>query len=505
MTLSFRERDRRRTEVPPTPRTIDDGPELSLSERFVHRASGLFATRQSRRSFLAKTAVVGSALAVNPWGYILRPGTAYGALCGTCNDGWTAFCCTINEGKNACPDGSFVAGWWKADNAAFCCGKARYIIDCNASCPTQCACRCSGADCDGRRTCCNQFRYGQCHQEIACFGPVVCRVATCTPPWQYDASCTTSSATDNNTVTHGAPCLTAECGTPIAELYAELGGANGVLGVVSSNEKPTTDKTGRYALYAKGSIFQRTGKTPFEVHGPIGTLYAKLQYQRSALKYPTSNQEAVGDTLKGVFNRFEGGVIYSSSKTSTHEVLGTIRTMHSHLGGVRGVVFGYPTSGTLRDLGVGKAADVGRHQHFQRGSIWERTGKGSFWLNGVIRSRYLALGAVGSPLGWPTSNHTALTGGAVTHFEHGAIYTKGAGTFDIGGPIYDRYVSLGETASPLGFPQSLVVPQGSLSVCQFERGRLTYAPATGQVTQSNEPAPPVSPTPTTTTTTTPLP
>ena len=28
--------------------------------------------------------------------------------------GWTVFCCTINKGVNACPPGSFAAGWWKA-------------------------------------------------------------------------------------------------------------------------------------------------------------------------------------------------------------------------------------------------------------------------------------------------------------------------------------------------------------------------------------------------------
>jgi hypothetical protein len=194
----------------------------TFTQRLVHRASGLFGGRTSRRSFLTRTAVVGSALAVGPIDFLLKPGTAYGYLCGTCSDGWTAFCCTINSGRNSCPPNSFIAGWWKADNAAYCCGAARYIIDCNATCPTQCACRCAGGSCDGRRTCCNQFRYGQCHTEIACYGPVVCRVATCTPPWRYDPSCTTSSATDNKTTNHGAPCLTTDCGSAIDKKYKAL-------------------------------------------------------------------------------------------------------------------------------------------------------------------------------------------------------------------------------------------------------------------------------------------
>ena len=127
---------------PSSPDPIGSG---SLAQRLVHRAAAaLGGSRTSRRSFLTRTAVVGSALAVGPIDFLLKPGTAYGYVCGTCSDGWTAFCCTVNGGRNVCPPNSFVAGWWKADNAAYCCGSARYIIDCNATCPTQCTCRCAG-------------------------------------------------------------------------------------------------------------------------------------------------------------------------------------------------------------------------------------------------------------------------------------------------------------------------------------------------------------------------
>src|SRR5262245_39773820 len=181
--------------------------------------------RPTRRSFLAKSAVVGSAIAVNPLQYIFKPGSAYAAIgCGPaadCGSGWTVFCCSVNRGRNACPPGSIPAGWWKTDNSSFCGGRARYIVDCNATCGGcgcgssgicspgcyNCGCRCNTGSCDQRRHCCNEFRYGQCHQELACVGPVVCRVATCTPPWQFDPTCTTTSATANETALHSAPCL----------------------------------------------------------------------------------------------------------------------------------------------------------------------------------------------------------------------------------------------------------------------------------------------------------
>lgn len=203
--------------------------------RWLEQTTALLERRTSRRGFLARTALVGSALAVAPASYLLRPGSAYAAVCGdgaSCSSGWTAFCCTVNRGVNRCPPGTFAGGWWKADGSAFCCEggqrRPRYIIDCHGECTgcstgcdrghfcadncRSCRCRCAGdSTCDQRRTCCNNFRYGQCHQEIACSGPVACRMVTCTPPYQLYDSCGSSSATDNRTVSHSAPCLAPPC------------------------------------------------------------------------------------------------------------------------------------------------------------------------------------------------------------------------------------------------------------------------------------------------------
>ena len=105
--------------------------------RAVEAVTGWLEKRTSRRGFLIRAGVVGSALAVDPSGYVLKPGTAYASVCGpgaSCTSGWTVFCATINHGSNSCPPGSIAAGWWKADGASLCGGKARYIVDCNATC-----------------------------------------------------------------------------------------------------------------------------------------------------------------------------------------------------------------------------------------------------------------------------------------------------------------------------------------------------------------------------------
>src|SRR5690349_3877581 len=121
---------RNRPAAPPTDELSDVSdatePGRSASERFVTKLAGVFPkSKSSGRSFLAKTAVVGSALTVSPLDFMLKPASAYDVVCGsgnTCGEGWSVFCCTINGGFNSCPPGSFTGGWWKADNSSFCGG-----------------------------------------------------------------------------------------------------------------------------------------------------------------------------------------------------------------------------------------------------------------------------------------------------------------------------------------------------------------------------------------------
>ena len=89
----------------------------------VERSSEFLARTTNRRGFLVRGAIAGSALTVAPLRYVLRPGTAYAAICNcsgqscdcgaACCDGYTEFCCTIT-GENACPPGTVAGGWWKA-------------------------------------------------------------------------------------------------------------------------------------------------------------------------------------------------------------------------------------------------------------------------------------------------------------------------------------------------------------------------------------------------------
>lgn len=209
-----------------------------MSKTLVRKVTEIVDRPVSRRGFLRRLTMGATALTVAPLLYMSRPVTAHAAICSCsgsncdcgdlCCDGYTEFCCSI-YGENTCPSGTIPAGWWKADGSGVCDNQLgpqpRYYLDCNiATCGscgcggsgtctggcqqgTNFSCGCANGDCHLRKSSCTRFRYGQCHQEVACVGPIVCRVVTCTPPWVWDSSCTTASATDNNTRFHNAACL----------------------------------------------------------------------------------------------------------------------------------------------------------------------------------------------------------------------------------------------------------------------------------------------------------
>jgi hypothetical protein len=185
------------------------------------RGSALFLERRiTRRMALQRVALVGSALAVAPLRYLLYPGSAMAAIgprdCGggLCTDGYTAFCCEINNGLNSCPEGTFAGGWWMCTDYAgrLLCAEqgVRYYVDCNAipGAGFLGGCRCAGGTCKERRVACNVFRYGQCNPHVRGVTAVVCRMVMCENPSTVPAlNCGSSLAVDDAVCGHEAPCL----------------------------------------------------------------------------------------------------------------------------------------------------------------------------------------------------------------------------------------------------------------------------------------------------------
>ena len=243
-----------------------------MSSALVARTARVLEGRLSRRSLINRSAFVGSAVAVGSGlDLALKPGTAYGQICecgnagcgcgSTCCSGFSEFCCAVS-GANFCPENTVMGGWWVADNSSYC-GGPRYYMDCNSTCSCDAGCDggfpfcetgCDGTDCgcgslgcDSYLTGCLQFRYGQCNQDVACMGRIVCRVVACVPPWTVDPTCTTAVAVDNGTAEQNEPCWTT---APPAPLCTSPATNCQVVGMV-----PSADGGGYAVLTAFGRLF----------------------------------------------------------------------------------------------------------------------------------------------------------------------------------------------------------------------------------------------------------
>ncbi|MPZ72109.1 MAG: hypothetical protein GEU74_02570 [Nitriliruptorales bacterium] len=505
-----------------------------LSVRAVERAAALLEGPSStRRLFLYRIAVVGSALALNPWRYVLRPTPAYASVCGsanTCGAGWSVFCCTINNGANICPGYSYVAGWWKVDNSAFCLGSPRYYIDCNRKPGRSCSCRCNNTGCDRRRVCCNVFRYGQCNTHIRGVTEVVCRLITCTPPWKWDPACGRTVRVSESTRSHSSRCLPGPNPSRIEIKYQDMGLRGSILGAPETRERDGV-RNGRKRRYANGMILWHRTTGAHEVHRSVARRYRKKKADKGTLGYPKTDHRPVGDG-RGAFVRFEGGSIYRHPDTGTKAVFTRSDRRYRRLGGPRGKL-GYPLSNTRKPAGGGRVTnfqngaiyvskdtnpvevvgatldvfrdhggparstlgfplrprrildDGGSLQRFERGIIAGATLRRVFIVRQQIEARHRSEGGVAGVWGYPNAHTKVVAGtsGLQSRFQtRTAFWSSTTGARWLNGPIRRRYGKEGGPAGFLGFPTSDVVtmPDGHHRAT-FERGVITYDPTTGKV------------------------
>ena len=207
---------------------------MGLSERLAAAAGRLLERRTSRRGALVRATVAGAAFTVAPIRYLIRPGTAWAVIAprdchphALCNDGYTAFCCEIEQGANRCPANTYVAGWWKCTSYTghgICQAEGvRYYLDCNRHPHVVFpgGCQCANGTCKERRVDCNQFRYGQCNTQVVGTTEVVCRLVICQNPATVGGwGCNATEMIDNNVCAHGSGCLQG--------LATPVGGSGGV-------------------------------------------------------------------------------------------------------------------------------------------------------------------------------------------------------------------------------------------------------------------------------------
>ena len=477
--------------VEPVPAAAAEAPSpASALAEAVDPASGLvrlvdrLSRRRAigRRGVLVGAAVAGSALVTDPKAYALRPQSAYATICGpanTASSGWSIFCATVNKGTNACPPGSFTAGWWKAADSSWCGGGYRYIVDCNAKCTKctsgcsdhicdkkcwNCSCRTgSTATCDQRKECCNAFRYGQCNTQVKCSGGVHCRVVSCVPPYKW-ASCSTTSFRSDATAEHSSPYLPRW--GPMEKLYTSMGGQRSYLKASTGPIRTASDGRGRYVTYQGGRIWDTSSTPAVALTTFVNDRYL-AEGGAARLGYPKAPRVS-GLRDGGWINVFEKGCIVDSSRTSTQVVWGIRWTRWVAAGRENGAL-GYPVA-SVRTVLPGAFI-----QGFQHGCIVDSSATTTRIVRGATYPAWQQVGRETGVLGFPTTEQTDVAGGTMQGFQGGEIWGRsGAAAWAVRGAVLAAWQAAGGAAGGYGFPTAHVVDNGDgTQTGAFEGGTIT--------------------------------
>lgn len=212
----------------------------------------------------------------------------------------------------------------------------------------------------------------------------------------------------------------------------------------------------------------------------ISDKYAQLGGQAAFLGAPQGAEQAAANG--GRKQNFQNGSIYWLLETGAHEVHGVIRARWLDLGAETSLL-GYPLSDESTP-----ADGIGRFNEFQGGTVYWHPAVGAFELHGSIRARWRDLGAERSVLGYPTTNETTTPDGVgrFNHFEHGSIYwTPGTGAHEVRGPIRQRWAELRWERGLLGYPIAAPVVEVrnrvTFEVQLFQHGRVELNTQTQQL------------------------
>ncbi len=318
--------------------------------------------------------------------------------------------------RHRCPPGSLVGGWWKSDGSGFCCGGARYYIDCHSYCSCgcggrskfcgegcrNCSCGCGPAgQCDQRKVCCNEFRYGQCNQDTSCTGP--CGAAS-SPARRRGGSRPGTARRPrpptSGTNQHTAPTLK-DC-TPIGGVHRDRRPGQRP-GRAAHPRARDPRAGGTYQLFDFGSIYHSPGTGAHEVHGEVLATFAALGWEPARWANPTTDELRTPDG-RGRFNHFEKGSVYWTPQTGASAVIGAIRETWKALGWK-------PAAGVPAHRRTHDPDGRGRFNHFERGSVYWTPQTGAHAVVGAIREEWKATGWETGP-GYPLTDELRTPDGA---------------------------------------------------------------------------------------------
>ena len=218
-------------------------------------------------------------------------------------------------------------------------------------------------------------------------------------------------------------------------------------------------------------VLGTTGVASASDGGAIEAYWQSRGGSASSLGAPVSALTC--DSL-GCERTFTTGAVVWTATRGAKAVEGELYSTWLTAGGRTGTL-GLPTAEmdcTLRDAGCG--------QPFVKGAAYWSSGSGAHVVEGAILTRWRALGAENSPLGYPTSSEQAVTGGVRAAFQGGTVYWSPAtGARTVRTAILAHYESLGGPTA-LGFPVSDYEPlAGGGERVRFQRGHIYSTAGTG--------------------------
>jgi Domain of unknown function (DUF1929)/Glyoxal oxidase N-terminus/LGFP repeat len=163
----------------------------------------------------------------------------------------------------------------------------------------------------------------------------------------------------------------------IEEKYATLGGTKSSLKQPRTPEQDTPDGVGRYREYLSGSIYWTPETGAHEIHGAIRLRWDALKDRERLLGYPVTDEIASPDG-RGKHNDFQRGSIYHTDGTGPHEIYGPIWERWKELGRETSRL-GYPKSKEQEHRLSG-----GRVQEFEGGRIFWDSRRGAYEVYSVI-------------------------------------------------------------------------------------------------------------------------
>jgi V8-like Glu-specific endopeptidase len=245
--------------------------------------------------------------------------------------------------------------------------------------------------------------------------------------------------------------------------YDSMGGIWSILGLPTTEERPTTCGAGRYNFFDEGTIHATATVAPHATTGPILDKWASMGWECSYLGFPTSD---VSDTTcpdkqkaPGRYSLFEHGAIHWSPNVGAFATNGAIKAKWAALGWECGYL-GFPVNDESNTTCTDKRGARGRFNSFEGGSIHWSPNVGAFATNGGIRNKWASLGWECGYLGFPTNDEsdTSCTDkrgarGRYNFFEGGAIHwSPNIGAFATNGAIMSKWASLRWECGFLGFP-----------------------------------------------------